>query len=154
MPRRLLFSWRLWLSILLLAAAIIGGRKLLKKPDEPKKVNPVKEAERHTKARAQVVEFTRELREVLHWRSTQPPATDAASRAALIQALVERFTKLPSKDLPESLRQPWVDAKTFWQKLAAAKGTLDEATQKEGQAAMQRFNQALAAHGLPYLKLY
>jgi homoserine kinase len=153
MPSRLLLSWRLWLVLLLVAAAIIGGRKLLKKPDEPKKVNPVKEAERHTKTRAKVLEFTSELREVLDWRATQPPATDAASRASLIQALVERFTKLPSKDLPDSLREPWVKAKAFWQKLAAAKGTLDEATQKEGQAAMLRFNEALAAHGFPDLTL-
>jgi len=116
-------------------------------------VNPVKEAERHTKTRAKVVEFTSELREVLRWRATQPPATDAASRAALIQSLVERFTKLPSKDLPDSLREPWVKAKAFWQKLAAAKGTLDEASQKEGQAAMLRFNEALAAHGFPDLTL-
>ena len=153
MRRCLLLSWRLWLSILFFAAAIIAGRKLLKQPDEPKKVNPVKEAERHTKARAKVVEFAKELREVLHWRATQPPATDAASRAALIQPLVERFTQLPSKDLPEDLRQAWVEAKAFWQKLATANGPLDESTQKEGQVAMDRFNQALADHGFPDLKL-
>ena len=153
MPRLFPRSWRFWLALLLLAAAIIGGRRLLKKPDEPKKLNPLQEAERHTKARAKVVEFANELREVLYWRATHPPATDAVSRAALIQDLVERFTQLPSKDLPESLRQPWVEAKTFWQKLAVANAPLDEATQKEGQAAMQRFNQALADHGFPDLKL-
>ncbi len=152
MLRRLLISWRFWLALLLLTAAIIGSRALLKKP-EPKKVNPVKEAERHTKTRAKVLEFTSELRAVLEWKQTQPPPVDAASRAALIQALVERLRKLPSKDLPPELAEPWAEAKAFWQKLAAANGTVDETTQKEGQAAMQQFNEALAAQGFPDLKL-
>lgn len=151
--RSLLVSGRLWLALLLLAAAILGGRKLFKKPEEPKKLNPVQEAERHTRNRAAVVAFATALGEILEWRASQPPPTDGKSRAALVRELDKRFGALPSEDLPAVLAEPWKEAKSYWTLLATSGDELDAASAQKGAAAMQRFNQALAEQGFPHLRL-
>lgn len=120
---------------------LLGCKKVSESKDKSAKKTPVAvQATQHRQALNMLARTLRELAAATPDVSASPPA-----RAA---TLLARLRSVPSADLPEALRSPWLEMTAVLEAAAQSGPNIGPGLQQRGEAAATALNAALAAEGL------